>query len=187
MDQTLENLQYPIGRFSWPKDVSDGEVHGAIRTILAFPGKIRKAVEGLASDQLDTPYRPDGWTIRQVVHHCADSHMNAYIRFKLALTEDNPVIKPYDQSKWASLQDSKTLPPDISLALLESVHTRWGVVMESMSDADWESSFTHPEYKVSQKLRQAVMMYAWHCEHHLAHITSLIRRMDWAGIETAIS
>ncbi|MEO5906871.1 MAG: YfiT family bacillithiol transferase [Saprospiraceae bacterium] len=179
MDTALENLKYPIGRFIWPKEVSDEDVHHAIQTIKSFPGKMTGTVEKLEKGQIDTPYRPEGWTVRQLVHHVADSHINPYVRFKLALTEDNPTIKPYDQTRWAALLDSQVVNPDISLSLITNIHTRWVIIMESMSDADWDRSFVHPEYKVTQSLRQVLMMYSWHCDHHLAHITSLIERMGW--------
>jgi len=179
MDESMELLQYPTGRFNWPKEVSDAEIEQAIETIAGFPVQIRKVVEILKPEQLDTPYRPDGWTVRQVVHHCADSHMNAYIRFKLALTEDNPVIKPYDQARWAMLVDSKVIAPETSLNLIKGVHERWVMIMDNMNPEEWERGFVHPEYNVSQTLGQAVMMYRWHCGHHLAHITRLAERMGW--------
>ena len=178
MEGTLEQLKYPVGRFDWSQDTSKAAVRKAIETIAGFPGRIKNAVTHLHQDQLDTAYRTDGWTIRQVVHHCADSHLNAYIRFKLALTEFKPTIKPYDQTEWAKLPDSK-LDPSVSLALIENIHQRWVIIMENMSDADWDLGYTHPEHNAWQELRIVVVMYAWHCEHHLAHITRLIDRMGW--------
>lgn len=175
----MENLKYPVGTFTWPVEVSMEELRNAIQVIEAFPGKIRKAVEALNEEQLDTPYRPEGWTIRQVVHHCADSHMNAYIRFKLALTEDTPTIKPYDQTSWATLADSITLLPESSLIIIKGVHTRWVVIMNCMTPEDWSRQYNHPEYNKKYALKQLAVMYAWHCEHHLAHITRLIERMGW--------
>ncbi len=176
MEVTMENLKYPIGRFDWSLEVSKDDRDNAIQIIAAFPSKIRDAVRSLDEAQLNTPYRQEGWTVRQVVHHCADSHMNAYIRFKLALTEENPTIKPYDQTEWAKLSDSQ-LDPGISLDLITGIHKRWVTIMENMSEADWDRSFMHPEHNTLQILRQVVAMYAWHCEHHLSHITRLAGRM----------
>jgi DinB superfamily len=169
METDIVKLQYPIGRFTVPTDVSEDEVKQAIVRIALFPSRIMETVRQIPPDLLDTPYRPGGWTFRQVVHHCADSHMNAMIRFKLALTEDAPVIKPYDQAAWAELSDSR-LGPEISLILLGAVHKRWVALMETMTDADWNKTFIHPEYNRVQTLRQTVMLYAWHGEHHHGHI-----------------
>jgi len=172
MEKDVELLKYPIGRFALPSDVHVEEIHTAIKRISAFPARLLETVRPLQPDQLDTPYRPGGWTIRQVVHHLADSHMNAFTRFKLALTEEAPVIKPYDEAKWAEQADYK-LGPEFSLVLLGSVHKRWVALMESMTDADWERIFIHPEYNRVQKLSQTVMLYAWHGEHHLGHILNV--------------
>lgn len=179
MEPQIEHLQYPIGRLVKPLEVLETEIHQAIQTLSDFPGRIQKAVEKLEKNQLDTPYRPDGWTVRQVVHHCADSHTNAYIRFKWALTEDNPTIKTYDQGRWASLIDSQMLPPDVSLEMIRAIHARWVTIMNSMADTDWERTFIHPEHNSAQSLKQVVKMYEWHAGHHLAHITGLIDRMGW--------
>ncbi len=178
MEDALEVLKYPIGRFDWSIQPSFDDRIDAIRGIAALPFKMRNAVHGLNDKQLDTPYRPDGWTVRQVVHHVADSHVNAYIRFKIALTEDKPVIRPYAQALWAKLSDSK-LPPALSLNLLEGIHERWSVILESMSEEDWEKGYTHPEHNTWQVLDKVVTMYRWHGEHHLAHITGLMEREGW--------
>ncbi len=178
MDETLENLKYPVGRFDWSRQVSKEDRIKAIQTIAAFPAKMRDAVKSLNDAQLNTPYRPDGWTIRQVVHHCPDSHMNAYIRFKLALTENSPTIKPYEQTEWAKLPDSK-LDPEVSLQLIESVHKRWVTIMENMTDEEWELGWIHPDHNAFQAMKQVVTLYGWHCEHHRAHITRLKDRMGW--------
>lgn len=169
MEVNLEHLKYPVGRFKLPPEVTMNEIREAVNTIAAFPSTLHETVSQLSAKQIETPYRPEGWTVRQVVHHCADSHMNALIRFKLALTEDQPVIKPYEQAKWASLADNN-LSLDVSLTLLNSVHQRWVAVMEAMEAADWKRSFIHPEYGNEQRLEQAVMLYAWHCRHHGAHV-----------------
>ena len=174
----LETLQYPVGRFARPVNVDRQDISTAIETIADFPGKMENAVDRLNDSQLDTPYRQGGWTIRQVVHHCADSHMNAYIRFKLALTEDTPTIKPYDQARWAELPDS-LLDPEVSLNLIKGAHQRWITILEAMTDAEWERRLIHPEQPGEQTLKQMVMMYAWHCDHHLAHITGLVTRKGW--------
>jgi hypothetical protein len=178
MEATLEDLKYPMGRFDWSRPVTTEDCEKAIQTIAAFPPKMREAIKSLNDTQLDTPYRPEGWTVRQVVHHCADSHTNAYIRFKLALTEDTPVIKPYLQAEWAKLPDSK-LDPGISLAMIDGVHRRWVTIMENMSEADWELGWIHPEHNNRQGLKQIAVMYGWHCEHHRGHITRLRERMGW--------
>ena len=169
MEKTIEQLQYPIGRFTMPKEVDDAEIRLAIEKIALLPSHVSKEIMGLNDDQLGTHYREGGWTIRQVVHHLADSHMNALIRFKLALTEDAPVIKPYEEAKWAQQVDYQ-LAPGISLAILESVHLRWVTLMGAMTEAEWDKTFIHPQYNRVQKLSQTVMLYAWHGEHHLGHI-----------------
>ena len=175
----MESLQYPIGRFTIPKEVSSEQVREAIRKISILPSQLVETVRPMTKDQLDTPYRPEGWTVRQVVHHLADSHMNAYVRFKLALTEDSPVIKPYDEGAWAKLTDS-TLGPEVSLILLGAVHSRWVPILEAMAEDDWNRVFVHPQYNRRQTLAQTAMLYAWHGEHHLAHILRLKERMGWA-------
>jgi len=172
MEPTLEELKYPVGKWTWPDNVTDEEIRDAISTIADFPHQMMEAVKGLTGEQLDTPYRPDGWTIRQVVHHTADSHMNAYIRFKWALTEDNPTLKPYDQAKWAELADSKD-DPDFSLLILKGVHHRWVTIMQNMSDAEWDSKLRHPEHTKQLTLRLIAKQYQWHCHHHLQHILRL--------------
>ncbi len=142
------------------------------------PAALRAAIEGLSSSQLDTPYRPGGWTVRQVAHHVPDSHMNAYIRFKLALTEQDPTIKPYDEAQWAELEDGKRGPVEISLALLDSLHYRWVLLLRKLSPADFRRTFLHPELGVFS-LNKQLALYSWHGRHHVAHITSLTERMGW--------
>ncbi len=170
----LNALRYPVGRF----DASaSGSRKDQIEVLRQLPDTLRAAVAGLSDSQLDTPYREGGWTVRQVVHHVADSHANSYIRIKLALTEDNPTIKPYDEAAWAELSDSK-LPIDVSLALTAAVHARLVSVLESMTDADFEKTFRHPE-RGTVTLGNNLAMYAWHSRHHTAHITRLRERMGW--------
>lgn len=162
--------RYPIGEFRVPESVSAEERARFIKTIASAPGRLRAAVHGLSAAQLDTPYREGGWTIRQVVHHVPDSHMNAYIRFKLALTENDPVIKPYDEAACARLRDSFDTPVEVSLSLLDFLHQRWVVLMRGLATEDWQRRFVHPEYGWTQKLEQTLALYAWHSEHHIAHV-----------------
>jgi uncharacterized damage-inducible protein DinB len=174
----IMDLSYPIGRFEWPESVGPEMRAQSIGEIEAAPAWFRAAVQGLTGQQLDTPYRPGGWTVRQVVHHVADSHLHSYIRFRLALTEDQPTIKPYDQDKWAELPDARTAPVETSLRLIDSLHQRWVLLLRSMSDADFARTFLHPERGV-MRLDVTLAMYAWHSRHHRAHITGLRERMGW--------
>src|SRR5271156_1730958 len=141
----MEDLRYPVGKFRFPESVSAQDLTRFIDEIADTPARLRAAIAGLEDAQLDTPYRPGGWTVRQVAHHVPDSHMNSYVRFRMALTEDNPVIKPYDESRWAELSDARSLPVEPSLVLLESLHARWVPLLRSLSDADWKRSFRHPK------------------------------------------
>ena len=173
------DLSYPIGKFEWPETVAAGDRKQHIEEIAAAPSRFRAAVDGLDGRQLDTPYRPGGWTVRQVVHHFADSHINAYVRFRLAVTEDQPVIKPYDEKKWAELPDARTGALELSLPLIDSLHQRWVVLLSSFSEADFARTFRHPELPGTVRLDTYLASYAWHCRHHAAHITSLRDRMAW--------
>ncbi len=177
--QELQLLKFPIGKFQKPAELTKEILNGFIKDIETFPVRLRKEVGSLNDAQLDTPYRPDGWTIRQVVHHCADSHMNSLIRFKLALTEDKPTIKPYYEERWAELADSKTMPISPSLNLLEGLHARWTVLLNSLTEKELQKSFIHPEHGKEFRLDENLGIYAWHCNHHLVHITSLKKRMNW--------
>jgi len=169
----LEKLRYPVGRFIVPKSYSENDIKTWIETISNFPFLLRKEVERLSDAELDIPYREDAWTARQVVHHVADSHINSYVRFKLALTEDNPVIKPYFEDRWAELPEAKKAPVDISLNLIDALHKRWTLMLRNMQPTDFERTYFHPEHKKSQPLAQILALYEWHCRHHLAHITSI--------------
>jgi len=171
-------LSYPIGGFDFRAPVPAAHRPRLIAEMEAAPGLLRQAVDHLDDRQLDTPYRPGGWTVRQVVHHVPDSHMNSYMRFRLALTEDEPTIKPYDEALWASLHDASTMPPAPSLQLLENLHNRWVVLLRSMTDADFERTFRHPELG-AVRLDTNLALYAWHGRHHTAHITRLRQRMGW--------
>jgi uncharacterized damage-inducible protein DinB len=173
-----DDLRYPIGEFDRDFEISSGARSERMRTIAELPQELASAVAGLSEEQLDAEYRPGGWTIRQTVHHVADSHANSLIRFKLALTEDEPpTIRPYYEDRWAELDDSK-LPVDISLNMLESIHGRWTALMDSMSEDDFKRCFIHPETG-KWTLEGALALYAWHSRHHTAHITRLKDRKGW--------
>ncbi len=174
----MSDLAYPIGKFSWPGPSGAGTRVKHIEAIAAAPAALRAAVEGLSDEQLDTPYRPGGWTVRQVAHHVPDSHVNAYVRFKLAVTEEAPTIKPYDEAAWATLADVRTVPVATSLALLEALHARWVALLASLDDAAWGRTFLHPELGVVP-LEKNLALYAWHGRHHVAHVTALRERMGW--------
>jgi hypothetical protein len=174
----MDDLRYPVGEFRFPKSVSAEDLTRFIDQIAETPARLRAAIAGLADAQLDTPYRPGGWTVRQVAHHVPDSHINSYTRFRLALTEDEPVIKPYEESRWAELADARSMPVEPSLVLLESLHARWVPLLCSLSGADWKRSFRHPELGLVS-LENNAALYAWHGRHHVAHITVLRERMGW--------
>ena len=170
--------RYPIGKFNWSGSSTAEERSRFIDEIAAVPQLMRSAAAGLNSSQLDTPYREGGWTVRQVVHHVPDSHMNSYIRFKLALTEHEPTIKPYNEAVWAELTDARTAPIEPSLNLLEGLHHRWTLLLRSLSGEDVKRKFYHPELGVVT-IEQYIALYAWHGKHHVAHITSLRERQGW--------
>ncbi|HMJ61359.1 MAG TPA: bacillithiol transferase BstA [Bryobacteraceae bacterium] len=172
------DLRYPVGRYQAPPAITPDQRALWIRQIESLPSSLRKAVSGLNDTQLDTPYRPGGWTVRQVVHHLPDSHLNSYTRFRLALTEDSPVIKPYDEAAWAELPDAKTAPIAPSLALLDGLHARWTALLQSLDDAAYARTFKHPELG-QIRLDWTLGLYDWHCRHHLGHITSLRNRDGW--------
>ena len=176
--RTVDKLRYPIGDFSFPETTTPDERRAWIAEVAEAPAKLRAAVAGLTEKQLDTRYRPGGWTVRQVVHHVPESHLNSYVRFKLALTEDAPVIKPYDEARWAETPDVSGTPVEVSLTLLESLHQRWVHLLERMTDADFARFFQHPEIGLV-RLDRNLALYAWHGKHHVAHITSLRERMGW--------
>ena len=175
----LEKLKFPIGVFVKPEVISAENLEHWISDIETFPSRLRSVIANLYSPQLDTVYRPGGWTIRQVVHHCADSHMNSLQRFKLALTEEKPTIKPYWEDLWAELEDSKTMSVEPSLLLLEGLHARWALLLRSLKAEDFERTFIHPEHGKEFRLDENIGVYAWHCNHHLAHITTLKKQKGW--------
>jgi hypothetical protein len=174
----MTDLRYPVGKFESRSELSAEERRSMIDDIAVTPARMREAVRGLTDSQLDTPYRDGGWTVRQVIHHVPDSHLNGYTRLKLALTEKEPTIKPYDQSAWADLADSRDTPIETSLMLLESVHDRWVRLLRSMNERDFARTFRHPEHG-AVTVDWLVAMYSWHGRHHTAHITSLRREKGW--------
>lgn len=172
------DLRYPIGKLRLPERFDASWRRDAIQMIARTPGLLAAAVAGWDDGRLDTPYRSGGWTVRQLVHHVADSHVNAYVRFKLALTEPEPMIKGYDEAAWAELQDTQRVPVDVSLSLLAMLHARWVALLQSMTDADFERTLVHPEHGV-RTLDQMLATYAWHGPHHVAHVTRLAERSGW--------
>lgn len=175
----VEKLKYPIGDFVVPQNYTLDQRNMDIGVIKSLPHKLKQTIHNLDDSQLDTPYREGGWTVRQLVHHLADSHMNSFMRFKLTLTEDKPTIKPYDQAGWCAMQESKKLPVKSSLNILEGVHERLTAVLNGMNDSDFEKVLFHPEMQKELSLNRMLALYSWHSKHHLAHITSLKERKDW--------
>ncbi len=176
---SLEHKKYPIGNYHQPENISDQDLDRFIRTIKDFPNRLKHAVDKWPDERLDTQYREGGWTVRQLINHLADSHMNSFIRFKLALTEENPTIKPYNEAKWAELQDSFNMEIKPALQILKGLHKRWVFELRSLTNREFESTFHHPEQNRNITLRESLAFYAWHCEHHLAHIENLKRENNW--------
>lgn len=170
MEINLEKLRYPIRKFVCPTEITTSDIKNWIKIIEEFPSKLKNQVEKLSNTDLQRSYRPNGWTIAQVVNHCADSHMNSFIRFKLALTEDSPIIKPYFEDRWAELPDSNNYLTEDALKILEGLHTKWVFLLRSLSEEEWDKEFIHPESGKTISLKTNLGIYAWHCEHHLAHI-----------------
>ena len=178
------DLRYPIGKFADQSYAAQLEPDERIKQELLLdmqmlPQALEYAIVNLDAEQLDTPYRPGGWTVQQVVHHVADSHINAYVRCKLALTETNPAIKPYDEAAWAELSDTRTVPVNVSLTLLHALHARWFALLKDLGEGDWKKTVYHPEHQKELTLWYLLKMYAWHGKHHVAHINSLRDRMGW--------
>ncbi|MCJ8165507.1 bacillithiol transferase BstA [Pontibacter sp. E15-1] len=178
MKDETEQLRYPIGRYSAALPLTDAQVSAAIQSIAELPARLQEAVAPMTPAQLDTPYREGGWTVRQVIHHLPDSHLNGYMRQKLALTEDLPTIRPYDEGAWANLPDSLLGPPEVSVALLTALHQRWVLLLRSLQPPQLDRKFIHPQGG-EQRIRDHIGMYAWHGAHHLAHITALQKRKGW--------
>jgi len=174
----MTDLRYPIGKFAYEGPTTPEQRQEQLSQIEQAPGRLRAAVKGLSERQLDTPYRREGWSVRQVAHHVPDSHLNAYIRTKLALTEDEPTIKPYAEDRWAQLADTQATPVEVSLALLDSLHDRWMRLLRSLQPEDWKRTFRHPEMGL-MSLEKNLALYAWHGQHHVAHIAALRERSGW--------
>lgn len=174
----MSNLSYPIGEFVARPTITESERQELIASLDETPARLQAALAGLSYEQLETPYRPDGWTVRQTVHHLADSHINAYVRFKLGLTEDVPTVKPYDEVAWAQLEDGQNADPKISLQLLDAVHQRWTIALRSLPSEAFARLLRHPVSGV-MSLDHVLQMYEWHARHHIAHITALRERMGW--------
>ena len=175
----MEALRYPIGLFNCPNTISETDVKEWITVLENFPSRLEGLVNNLTNNQLDTPYRPEGWTVRQVVHHLSDSHHHSYIRFKWALTEDKPIIKYYYEQLWAELDDAKTAPIAMSLLHLKAVHTKLVYLLKGLSNSDLDRSFIHPEHNEEVILKKNIGIYAWHSNHHYAHIENLLKRKGW--------
>ena len=173
------DLRFPVGKFVRSESLTAEQRKAAIRTIAEAPAKLRAAIRGLSDQQLDAPYRPEGWSVRQVVHHLADSHMNALIRLKLGLTEETPTIKPYDEAKWAELEDGRSKLVEDSVQLLTALHARWTYLLERMKPEQFSRKINHPEWKEPMSLDTLLGLYEWHSRHHVAHITELRRREGW--------
>lgn len=176
----IEKLKYPIGKFHKPEVFTDKIIKSYISEIKSFPKRLRREVEYLSEGQLDTPYRPDGWTVRQVVNHCSDSHMNGLIRLKLALTEEKPVVRPYLEAEWAELKDSSDFPIEPALKVLIGIHKRWTAVLKSLTEEQWQRKLIHPQGDREMTIQEITGHYNWHGNHHLAHITSLKSRKNWS-------
>ncbi|MCU1257257.1 MAG: putative metal-dependent hydrolase yfiT [Bryobacterales bacterium] len=174
----MSNPSYPVGKFAMQAQSDAASRAEWIKEIAQTPAHLAEAIRGLKPAQLDTPYREGGWSVRQVIHHVADSHMNSYVRFRLALTEDEPEIKPYAEQLWAQLPDARTAPPELSLALLHPLHERWVLLLRSFAEPDWSRSYRHPEMGLVT-LDEALQLYAWHGRHHTAHITNLREALGW--------
>lgn len=172
----MDELKYPIGQFNFSEEVIDVQIPGLVAHIEALPDLLLKSIGGLSEEQLNCSYRPEGWTIRQVIHHIADSHMNGYVRFRLALTEDCPTIKPYDEAQWAELEDAVNMPVDVSLRLVESLHKRWVRLIRSLTSTKLNSEFRHPDIGYVS-LKKAISLYAWHGNHHLGHINTFKKKI----------
>jgi len=175
----INHKKFPIGEFLESENINDAELDRHIKIIKNFPGKLKTLIEDFSDDQLDTPYREGGWTVRQLINHIADSHANSFIRFKLALTEENPTIKPYDEAKWAELQDSINISVKPAMKMIKGIHQRWNALLKSLTNKQFERTFRHPEKEKNHNLRYYVALYAWHCDHHFAHIENLKTEKGW--------
>lgn len=175
----IELLKYPIGKFQKPASLTQKDRKELIKSIRKLPKRLSKTVDGLSEEQLNTPYRPGGWTVAQVVHHLTDSHVNSYIRFKWALTEDTPMIKAYDENLWSESPDAMSSDISSSLQLLKGLHKRWTLVLTNMTEQDYARELSHPEWSSNLTLDTMLALYGWHCDHHLAHVRELVKREGW--------
>jgi hypothetical protein len=179
MVDEMEQLRYPVGRYEKPESYTEADLKEWISVLEALPGWMDLCIENLDEAQLQTPYRPEGWTVQQVVHHVADSHMNAYVRLKLGLTENNPIIKPYQEAEWAKLADVSVVPVNVSNTLLHALHRRWVALLQNLKPVDWERTVFHPDNNRTITLWELTALYAWHSRHHMEHIRRLRERMGW--------
>lgn len=177
--ENLEKLRYPIGKFVCPKTISENQRNAWIRELESLPKKLDDLVRSLNDEQLDTPYRPQGWTVRQLIHHIADSHHHSYTRFKWALTEEEPVIKAYEEKSWSNLKDAKTAPIALSLRYIEIIHAKLVFLLKNLNDMEYEKYYIHPDGNVKITVAENIGKYAWHGNHHLAHIQNLVTRCNW--------
>ncbi len=175
----MEHLKYPIGQVNIPKIISENDIRNWISDIEKFPKKLETLVQQLSEEQLNTPYRDGGWTVKQTIHHCGDSHVHSYIRFKWALTEEQPIIKAYYEDRWAELFDTKDAPIALSLQFIKALHAKWVYLLKGLSKEDLDKEFIHPESGANVSLKKNIGLYAWHCNHHYAHIENLLLRNDW--------
>lgn len=166
----IEKLRYPIGTYKAPEIISDLQLSNWLNEIESLPAELQKATSNLTKSDLDKTYRPDGWTIKQVIHHVADSHINSYIRFKLAVTEENPTIRPYYEDRWAECEEARNADVSISLDILQALHKRWVMFLRSLNENDWQTTYYHPENKKTSTLKEVAGLYAWHGKHHLNHV-----------------
>lgn len=175
----MTDLRYPIGELTYPNVISEEHLKANIEAIRTTPERMAKALEGLTDEQLDTPYRPGGWTVRQLAHHVPDSHLHSYLRFHWALTEDSPMIKPYDEKSWATMDYHQAVPIAVSLNLLKAIHDRWMILIDNLTAADMDRSYRHPEDGQTYSVKKAILVYGWHGDHHIGHILALRERMGW--------
>jgi hypothetical protein len=175
----MEHLKFPIGKVDIPNEITNQHITNWIADIEQFPTKIQHLVQHLSEEQLDTPYRDGGWTVRQTMHHCGDSHVNSYIRFKWTLTENNPTIKAYFEDHWAEIFDTKEGPIELALHFIHALHAKWVYLLEGLSEEELNKTFIHPESGDTVSLKQNIAIYAWHCNHHYAHIANLLIRKNW--------
>lgn len=176
---SMEEKKFPIGQFKKPEHISDVDLEQYIRVIKNFPGRLKNLIENFTDEQLDTQYREGGWTVRQLINHIADSHINSFIRFKLALTEENPTIKPYDEARWAELQDSINISVKPAMRMIKGTHQRWYTLLKTLTNKQFERTFHHPEQNENYDLRNYLAFYVWHCDHHFAHIENLKQEKGW--------